>query len=99
MFCSLRVQTRAVRHGASSDAGNFQHWLGGYDRDCRRHHIAMQVEINNKQEVTVFADIHRGRKQSERRATEHAISVNSVFPNCTERSSVGNRYVVKAFVA
>ena len=60
-FAVSREPCGIVQVGTAFD---FDHPLGRYDRDGRRNHIAVQVEVDNVEQPAVGRDVHCRGKHS-----------------------------------
>ena len=95
LFCALRIQTRAVRHRAGLNARHFSHRRRRNDRDRRRHHVAVQVEIHDEKKIAVGRNINRRRKIAERRLAQNAVIFGRVLPDQTKRTAVRDRNIIE----
>ena len=96
--CSAGIQTRAVRHGAGLNPGDFGHVIGGDDGHGRWNHVSMEIEIHDVCKVTVGREIQRRRKHPQSHPAKHSVVAGGIFPERAKRLPVRDGHVVILFV-
>src|SRR5215217_5771061 len=84
-----------MRHRAGWYPGDFGHRLCRYYRYGRGHHIAMQIEVDDKKEVAVRGDVQGARKVTQRGFLNKRVVFRRILPDGSKRPAVCDRDVVK----
>jgi len=82
-----------VRHHAGGDAGDFEHGVGVDDGDAAGNRIAVQVEIDDVEEIAVGGDVGGGGEKAEADLTDDAVALCFVFKGGPVRAAVTDRDV------
>ncbi len=95
---ALRIDPRAVRHDARRNPRHLHHLAGGDDRHRRRHHVAVEVEVDRVQKLPVRRRVEGRRKHAEGHAADDRIAGGRILPDRAEWLPVRQRHVIEPMV-
>src|SRR5262249_986534 len=81
---------RAVRHHAGGDARGFHHHLGVDNGDATGHRIAVEIEVDDVDEATVWRNVHGGWEHAELDLASGGIGVGVVLHRGAEGPAVAD---------
>src|SRR5579862_1462427 len=98
MLGARMIQTRAMRHGAGSDALDLNHLVGSHDRDRGRNHIAVKIGVGYVDEVAVGGNVGGCGEHSQARVLDSRVDAGAVFPERALGTAVSLRNIDELLV-